>query len=863
MHEKRLRYWFVKDGKRKRTPKASPTVTAPKVTPKIVVKGIKSPPRLVDELVLDPADAIQQGVGLMKESLESFLKKNEEATTAKDQSLSVAKETGASSAKRVQTESLKEKEPEGVAHSDSSDVDDESTETESEIDTSKIGVGKVTLKKKPQQKKKGSDEEDSTYIQQLKRKRNNEESTKQFNLALFQGMSGQRKEHIETSKGPKAVKGQNVEVPEVQQVQSVEKKAGDDDEVVITDERVSIPPPEKPTSHIPVDAETSKPKKTTLRDPFEGFPNVQGEFLDDILPNEDYDIFHDATVKELTKKVSLLENEKAKAEAEIEALRADKAYVDDNAKLFEQLSSKLSEVNVKYANMNEANQTLHQMLDELHEASANAIKLLKLEIEALRADKAVKDEQLNMKSKGLKSEGLRGKKSWLRQQLKLKKDLIIETQEAGGSSSQGGDVEMVDVVNVEVEHVEVDQAQSFVLVGKAVSRPYNLKDVIRMVKLLCWKEEDEELKEITEAVDNYDTSWDDFKDDDEDQGSTGMLIVMPSVQQSLDDFLNDEINEHEKDQHQESSSSGKQHTNQVFLTQPTVIYLNAPFEGEMEVPRSRAEMLEELGLDDGNFNFDIEDAIPSSPEKEYEFKYANEVDNFDCVEVEECSDIFEEDTPFHYSCIDDTFSTLAETFKEQNEDEIRRKVVEKITAEGIPKVVPQETLLEGRKNWFKVMPKERTFRRPLQYITHNADISLGDILSWGYLEDLKVYAIRREQGVQYFEFLSDIQTLPWWDFEELVQTKNIKQFYYGLDVKQHDQRLWNYIKWQAKNQFPDWKPQYPKKDIKIDPVTKEKDITLIIKPLTKEKDITLIIKPPRCLKNMPPSAMEQDFHEDF
>ncbi|MFS8033740.1 hypothetical protein Hanom_Chr17g01573151 [Helianthus anomalus] len=55
---------------------------------------------------------------------------------------------------------------------------------------------------------------------------------------------------------------------------------------------------------------------------------------------------------------------------------------------------------------------------------------------------------------------------------------------------------------------------------------------------------------------------------------------------------------------------------------------------------------------------------------------------------------------------------------------------------------------------------------------------------------------------------------------------------------------------QAKNRFPDWKPQYPKQDIKIDPVTKE-------------KDITLNIKPPRCLKNIPLHAMEQDFYEDF
>ncbi|MFS7996760.1 hypothetical protein Hanom_Chr12g01133621 [Helianthus anomalus] len=369
--------------------------------------------------------------------------------------------------------------------------------------------------------------------------------------------------------------------------------------------------------------------------------------------------------------------------------------------------------------------------------------------------------------------------------------------------------------------MDVDQAQGFVLVGEAISRPYNLKDVIQMVKveqmkgnvraacvkLLCWKEEekevDEELERILEDVDNYDPSWDDFKDDDKDLGSTGILIVTPSVQQSLDDFLNDEINEQEEDQHQESSSFGKQHSDQVFLTQPTVIYLNALFEGEMEVPRSRAEMLEELGLDDGNLKFYIEDEIPSSPEKEYEFKYANEADNFDHVEVEECSDISEEDTPFHYSGVDETFPTLAEMFKEQSEDETRRKVVEKITSEGIPKVVPQETLLEGRKNWFKVMSKERKFRRPLQYFTHNANISLGDILLWGYLEDLQVYAIRRERGVQYFEFLSDLQTLPWWDVEELVQTKNIKQFYYGLDVKVHDQRLWKYIKWQAKNHFSD------------------------------------------------------------
>ncbi|MFS7921065.1 hypothetical protein Hanom_Chr03g00232281 [Helianthus anomalus] len=576
-------------------------------------------------------------------------------------------------------------------------------------------------------------------------------------------------------------------------------------------------------------------------------------------------MFHDGKIKDLSKKASILEKVKAKEEAErddlkkkleksLEMIEEMKLVVNDHAKRIDaliedlandakridQLTTELSKVNASYKNMNETNKMLHQMLDDLHEASSNENKVLKLEIEDLKADKAVKDEQLKNEEIQLEIQRVEERRAQREKELaeaatQKKKDLIVETQEAGGSSSQpaGNDVEVVDVeMNAEVENMDVDQHQGFVLVGESVSRPYSLQDVIRMVKveqrkgkvravdvkLLCYREEteeekeqrekEEELEKILEQIDNYPKN-----DDDEDQGATGLLIVKP-----------------DDDQHRESSSSGKQHTDKV--------------------PRTREEMLEEPGMDEGNLKFDIEDEIPSSPEKEYEFKLANEADNFDHVEIEEGSDISEEDTPYHYSGVDDTFPTFAEMFKCQNEDELRRKVVEKITTEGIPETVPQETLLEGRKNWFKVMPKEMKYKRPLQYFTDHQDKSLGDILSWGYLEDLKVYAIRREQGVQYFEFLFDIQTLPWLDMEELVQTKNIKQFYYGLDVKVYDQKLWKYIKYQAKHRFPDWKPQYPKQIVKIDPITKE-------------KDVTLKIKPPRCLKNMPLCAMEQDFYEDF
>ncbi|KAM0036747.1 hypothetical protein Hdeb2414_s0014g00430041 [Helianthus debilis subsp. tardiflorus] len=154
MIEKKLRYWYVKDGKRKRTPKTSPAVSIPKEpTPKIVVKGPSKelPQKLVDEPVLDPSSIPQEGIDLTKVTFEQYLK-HTEATIAEDQSPS------------VQTEGVKQKEPEGVARDDSSDADDESIETEPEIDMSIAGRGKVQLKKKPWKKRKGSDEEDSTYM---------------------------------------------------------------------------------------------------------------------------------------------------------------------------------------------------------------------------------------------------------------------------------------------------------------------------------------------------------------------------------------------------------------------------------------------------------------------------------------------------------------------------------------------------------------------------------------------------------------------------------------------------------------------------------------------------------------------------
>ncbi|MFS7966121.1 hypothetical protein Hanom_Chr09g00770161 [Helianthus anomalus] len=125
---------------------------------------------------------------------------------------------------------------------------------------------------------------------------------------------------------------------------------------------------------------------------FEGFPNIRCELKDDFVLGEDFDMFHDALVKALEKKVSILEKEKAKAEADRDEL---KRQLEELTKVNEEIKS-ISDMHVKNVKLNDINKTPNQLISELHEASANEFKAMKLEMEAMKADKAMKDEQLTM-----------------------------------------------------------------------------------------------------------------------------------------------------------------------------------------------------------------------------------------------------------------------------------------------------------------------------------------------------------------------------------------------------------------------------------------------------------------------------------
>ncbi|MFS7947813.1 hypothetical protein Hanom_Chr06g00552611 [Helianthus anomalus] len=177
LSEKKTRWWFEKEnGKRKRTPKTTPTVfVQKKPVPKIIVKGPSVEPqqRLIDETVIDPSSIPQDVIDLTKATLEQFIQLNEAAG----------------------------------------------------LDPTTLGRGKAQLKKKLTKRQKASDEEDSSYVSDEPKKQRAKRKVVQAGVIprrvrakktggdLPKDKDGKKEKHVETSKVQETEKAQNDEIP--------------------------------------------------------------------------------------------------------------------------------------------------------------------------------------------------------------------------------------------------------------------------------------------------------------------------------------------------------------------------------------------------------------------------------------------------------------------------------------------------------------------------------------------------------------------------------------------------------------------------------------------------------------------------
>ncbi|KAJ0766222.1 hypothetical protein HanPI659440_Chr08g0313031 [Helianthus annuus] len=339
---KKTRWWFVKEEKRKRTPKVT--------TPKVVIKG-KTKKQESSERLLSTAQA--------------------------DQDATKTAETEAGG------EGLKEKFVEGEVHTDSS-------ETESDIDRTKIAPtsyisGKYKLKKAPK-KKKASNEEDATY------EPTPAEKEKIKNKGIRKRKARPTGELLKTKKSRKDATSIPEQVQESEKVESAE--------VEITGVRIATPPPspvhqsiaipkvecektpEQPQKIVKEPSSASK-KPPTPQSSSHSFPKVSND-----LPSDFGDMFNDGKINALTRKVSMLEKAKAEAEAELKATKeklkdveaenvALKNEVEELADVVEQLAEKIMEANAQYKATVDSHKTLMDIVGDLHTSTSSENEVLK------------------------------------------------------------------------------------------------------------------------------------------------------------------------------------------------------------------------------------------------------------------------------------------------------------------------------------------------------------------------------------------------------------------------------------------------------------------------------------------------------
>ncbi|XP_022031054.1 FK506-binding protein 5-like [Helianthus annuus] len=260
------------------------------------------------------------------------------------------------------------------------------------------------------------------------------------------------------------------------------------------------------------------------------------------------------------------------------------------------------------------------------------------------------------------------------------------------------------------------------------------------------EDEDDNLKDDADEVYSV-HSDDDDGNDDADQGNSGIKVTEASQEENIDEYLQDDANEEpenaggkgEHDDAEKVDESVDQDTGLILRLEHDVE------EGEILHTYIRAEIIKMMHVEEDNFNFDFEKELNEfdiNQQSEYQYKYVEEAYNYDKVEVEDWGD---DDQSANVNVDTSSFPTLAEFFSKANEDELRKKIAESVKSKSF-KEISKEEQREERKKWFR-KDTDRKYKRPLQYYRRDRDVSLGDIISWGYLPQFNAYAIKREFGV--------------------------------------------------------------------------------------------------------------------
>ncbi|MFS7946662.1 hypothetical protein Hanom_Chr06g00538981 [Helianthus anomalus] len=179
-------------------------------------------------------------------------------------------------------------------------------------------------------------------------------------------------------------------------------------------------------------------------------------------------------------------------------------------------------------------------------------------------------------------------------------------------------------------------------------------------------------------------------------GSTCIKVTEASTEENVDDYLQDDANEEP-----ENAGSEGEHVDDKSVDESEKLILRLEpdvEEGEFRHSYTLAEIIKLTHIDENEFKFDFEEELNEfdiNQQHEYDYKYVEDADNYDRVEVEDCSD---EEKFENVHGDTSNFPTLAEFFSQANEDELRRKVEECVKNKSFDEMSKEERR-EERKKW--------------------------------------------------------------------------------------------------------------------------------------------------------------------
>ncbi|KAD0254409.1 hypothetical protein E3N88_44555 [Mikania micrantha] len=233
-------------------------------------------------------------------------------------------------------------------------------------------------------------------------------------------------------------------------------------------------------------------------------------------------------------------------------------------------------------------------------------------------------------------------------------------------------------------------------------------------------------------------------------------------------------------------------------------------------------------------------SVPSTEEPEPE--------PFDDVDEVILEDITDEEYP-KYTSDEDELPTFTEPFDQETEDLLVRYLEEQVEARKA-EADDQKKRKEEWAAYWEVLKKQSTEKMPAThkkvYRTKGYKAG-GQILSWAYFHDLDCYAVKRENGIDYFKHPHDFKTLPGFEVNQLARLNMLYSDDSGMSAWFSRQ-----IKYEYRKRWVNFQPQQP-----------ERYYLPEIDGDTRKHKVILKWLPPRVLKKIPLQKMRQDFMDGF